>query len=134
MLIAPLAMGDRMSLRILVADDSPFWREELRNLLENRTGWTVFGANDGSEAIKKSCWVHPDAIILDLCMPVLDGLGAARELKRVMPQVPTVIITADKTPFLEASARQVGVLAVFSKMECLELRKWLERRFQTVAA
>jgi len=121
-------------MRILIADDSLFWREELRAILEQDSDWTVFEANDGSEAVRKSSQVHPDVAILDLCMPVLDGLGAARELKRTTPELPVLICTVDKSNFLEAVARQAGVLAVFSKMECIELRDFLKRRLQTQAA
>lgn len=67
-------------------------------------------------------------------MPVLDGLSAARELKRRMPELPVLIVTVDKTDFLEVAAREAGVLAVFSKMDCLDLRDFLMRRLQPRAA
>ena len=123
-----------MSVRVLIADDSPFWREELKALLEHDTGWTVFEACDGLEAVSKTTWIYPDAVILDFCMPVLDGLGAARELKRRRPDLPVLIVTVDKTPSLEAAARQAGVLAVFSKMHCIELCNFLRQRLETVMA
>ncbi|HLB91435.1 MAG TPA: response regulator transcription factor [Terriglobales bacterium] len=119
-----------MATRILVADDSPFWREEMRTFLERNSSWTVFEASDGSEAVRKSGWIHPDVVILDMCMPILDGLGAARELRRRSPDVPVLILTVDKTPFLDQAAHQAGVRAVFSKTECLEVRKFLEQTLQ----
>jgi len=102
-----------MAKRILLADDSPFWREQLRTILEEGSDWTVFQATNGAEALQKSVWVHPDAVILDECMPVLDGLAAARELKRVTPQLAVFIVTVDKNASLELAARQAGV-PVFS--------------------
>lgn len=120
-----------MSLRLLIVDDSPFWREQLRAILEQDPGWTVYEAADGDEAVQKSSWVHPDVAILDYCMPVLDGLTAARKLKQTTPELPILMITVDKTPFLEEAARRAGVLAVFSKMDCLEVRNFLKRRLQT---
>lgn len=121
-------------MRILLADDSSFWREQLRAILEEDPDWSVYEANNGSEAVRKSRWIRPDVVVLDLCMPVLDGLDAARILQHAMPEIPVLILTVDKTPFLEAAARQTGVLGVFSKMDCLEVRDFLRRRLQIQAA
>ncbi len=116
-----------MLRRILIADDSPFWREQLRAILEEESGWTVFQATNGAEAVEKSAWIQPDAVILDACMPVLDGVSAARKFQQTSPQVPVLMVTVDKSPFLELKAREAGVLAVYAKMDCLEVRKFLLR-------
>ena len=121
-------------MRILVADDSLFWREGLREILEQSLDCTVFEANDGSTAVQESNQIHPDVVVLDEWMPVLDGLGAARLLKRVTPELPVLIVTVDKTPFLEAAADEVGALAVFSKTECPQLCNFLSQTLQTRAA
>ena len=123
-----------MSMRILIADDSLFWREELRAILEQGSDFIVFEARDGLEAVRESSRVHPDVVILDLRMPLLDGLGAARQLKRATPTLPVLIVTVDKTAFLEATARQAGVSAVFSKTECMDLRNFLHRTLLAHAA
>ena len=123
-----------MSTRILVADDSPFWREELKSMLEEDSDWTVFEARDGFEALQKSNWIRPDIAILDLSMPELDGLGAARELRRRKPALPIVLITVDKSAFLESVAREAGVLAVLSKMECARMKDLITRIIQPKAA
>ena len=102
------AFGGFISVRILIADDSPFWRGELRAILERDSSWIVFEASNGSEAVKKATSIHPDVVILDLWMPVLDGLGAARELKHSRPELLVVICTVDKSAFLEAAARQAA--------------------------
>src|SRR6202012_2976854 len=114
-----------MSLRILVADDSAYWRGVLRASLERNSDWTVFEANNGSEAVKRSGSVHPDIAILAFCMPELDGVGAAREFKRRAPKLPIVIITVDKSAALEAEAQRAGVLAVFSKVEYAKVRSFV---------
>ena len=121
----------KLSVRILVADDNDFWRKQLREILTQIADAMIFEAANGYEAVRRALWVHPDVAILDYSMPVLDGLGAARELKRLTPDLPILIITADKTSFLETAALRVGALAVFSKAECLELPEFLE---QTVLA
>lgn len=123
-----------MSIRILVADDSPFWREALRTSLERGSDWTVFEAKDGSEAVRRSKFIHPDIAVLDFCMPELDGLNAARELKRREPTLPIVMVTIDKNPFLEAEARRAGVLAVFSKMDYMQVRNFVNRMLEAKAA
>ncbi len=123
-----------MSIRILVADDSPFWRKQLREILQQVSDWMVFEASNGYEAVYRSRWVHPDVVILDMSMPVLDGLGAARELKNVTPELPILIVTADKTAFLEVAAREAGVLQVFSKDDCWALPSFLKRRIRARAA
>ena len=58
-----------MPRRILIADDSSFLREQLRNFLEQTSSWQVFEAANGLEAVQKTQRVHPDVIILDYCMP-----------------------------------------------------------------
>lgn len=123
-----------MLRRILIADDSPFWREQLRAILEEESDWTVFQATNGAEAVEKSVWIQPDAVILDACMPVLDGVSAARKFQQTSPQVPILMVTVDKSPFLELKAREAGVLAVYAKMDCLEARKFLLRLFLARAA
>jgi len=122
-----------MAKRILLADDSPFWREQLRTILEDGSDWTVFQATNGAEALLKSGLVQPDAVILDACMPILDGLAAARELKRVTPELPVFLVTVDKSRSLELAAGRVGV-PVFSKMEFLALRNLLSRAQVATAA
>jgi DNA-binding NarL/FixJ family response regulator len=120
-----------MSTRILIADDSLFWREELKTILEEDSDWTVFEACNGFDALQKSNWIQPHLVVLDLSMPELDGLSAARELKRRTPEVPVLIITVDKSDFLEVLARQAGVIAVFSKMECAYLKNFVRHLFES---
>jgi CheY-like chemotaxis protein len=123
-----------MPVRILVVDDSPFWRERFSALLEEGCDCIVFEACDGMDAVDKSRWIHPDIVILDFCMPVLDGVNAARMLKRLMPDCPLFIVTVDKNPFLEMAALEAGVAAVFSKMECLNLCNFINRTTESRAA
>jgi CheY-like chemotaxis protein len=74
--------------RILIADDHPVVRTALRSLF-HRHGLEVCGeAVNGRDAIEKAEEFHPDLIVLDLCMPVMDGLEASRQLTKTMPDVP----------------------------------------------
>jgi len=70
-----------MSAQILIVDDSPFLRRSIRFSIEQNTDWQVCGeAENGKVAIEKTKELHPDLIILDLAMPVMNGLDAARHL------------------------------------------------------
>src|ERR1700756_4152220 len=82
------------SVRILIADDSPFVRKSIRTLLESNPGWEVCGeAANGQEALDHAMKLSPDIIILDLVMPVMDGLQAARKMAVIAPRTPTVMLT-----------------------------------------
>lgn len=103
---------------ILIVDDSPVVRKTLRQTLERQCGWEVCGeAADGREAIQKAQQLKPDLVVLDLSMPVMNGLEAARELKRLSPSLPLVMFTTFNTPSLIHEALSLGVSAVVSKSE-----------------
>jgi CheY-like chemotaxis protein len=74
-------------------------------------------AENGREAVEKAQELHPDLILLDLSMPVMNGLDATRVLKRVMPEVPIVMYSAYSDSFTEKEARSAGVSALVSKSE-----------------
>ena len=101
--------------RILVADDTPAVREALRRLLEGAHAWQVAEAEDGQQAISRALELRPDLIILDLAMPVMDGLTAAREISKVLPETPIVMYTMHWTPPLELAAQKSGVRRVVPK-------------------
>jgi DNA-binding NarL/FixJ family response regulator len=92
-------------LRIIIADDQASVREGLVLLLGGVGGIDVIGAAaDGEQALELVAEHHPDAILLDLHMPVLDGIGATRRLVAEHPDVAIVVLTTyvDDTSVLEA--------------------------------
>jgi DNA-binding NarL/FixJ family response regulator len=98
-------MTDGQSLRIVIADDQASVREGLVLLLGGLPGIDVVGAAaDGEQALELVAEHRPDAILLDLHMPVLDGIGATRRLTAEHPGVAIVVLTtyADDTSVLEA--------------------------------
>jgi len=107
-----------MSHTILIVDDSLVVREALCELFALEEDFNVCGeAENGREAIAKAQDLHPDLILLDLSMPVMNGLDATRILKRVMPEVPVIMFSAYSDSPIEKEARSAGVSALVSKSE-----------------
>ena len=111
-----------MRKSILIVDDSPAVRRSLRALLSGVPDWRVSGeAVNGRDAIEKAQDLKPDLVLLDLSMPIMNGLEAARELKRMNPTVPLLMFTTFKTELLEREALASGCSAVVSKSESAKL-------------
>jgi CheY-like chemotaxis protein len=105
-----------MAVRILIADDNVAIRTELRRGLNTYDEWVICAeAENGQQAVSKAQEQRPDVIILDLSMPVMDGLQACREIKQILPAVPVIIYTAYDSAYLEPEARKVGARAVVQK-------------------
>jgi DNA-binding NarL/FixJ family response regulator len=81
-------------LRILVADDHEVARKGIRSLLEGHNGWEVCGeAKDGREAVEMAGQLKPEIVLLDIGMPNLNGLDAARQLASILPDTRILILT-----------------------------------------
>ena len=107
-----------MHIRILIADDHSGVRKMLKLLVETQAGWQVCGeAENGQEAIVKASELHPDLIIMDLAMPVMDGIRASRAISTTMPAVPILMHTLHYSAELELEAKKVGVRRVVAKAE-----------------
>lgn len=93
-----------MPYRVLLADDHQIVREGLKGLLERAGHEVVAEASDGREALKLTRTLLPDIAVLDLSMPLLNGLDACHEIARLAPQVKTILLTmyADKAYVLQA--------------------------------
>src|SRR5262245_40203353 len=116
-----------MPTRIVIADDSPFIREQLRAILEQRhPGWQIYEATNGAEAVRKCDQVRPNAVVLDLVMPEMDGLAAARQLHHRMPGVPLAMFGITVPNEISSTAHQNGVSAVFPKSDWGRLLNWLD--------
>jgi two-component system nitrate/nitrite response regulator NarL len=101
---------------VLIVDDSDSVRIAVRALFEAEPGFRVVGeAVNGMDAIDKADELVPDLIVLDLSMPIMNGLEAAETLKSNSPSTPIFILTAHGGPEVDRAARAAGVDAVFSK-------------------
>jgi DNA-binding NarL/FixJ family response regulator len=106
-----------MSNGILIVDDSEQIRNMVRLWLESDDKFAVCGeAADGVEGIEKALKLKPDLIVLDLLMPRMNGLQAAKALQSTMPEVPIILFTLFPDSELANQARNAGVSAVLSKM------------------
>ena len=106
-----------MPLRILVADDNPALRNSLgQMLMSSHDGWVICAeAENGQQAVSKAIDLRPDVVVLDLSMPVMDGLEAAREIANVLASVPIFLYTLHVIPALEQEAPKFGVTQVVCK-------------------
>jgi CheY-like chemotaxis protein len=100
----------------MIVDDHAVIRRMLRAVLEAE-GFQVSDAMDGAEGVRKALELKPDLIILDLSMPVMNGLEAARELKVLMPHVPLLMFTNNAREIQEKEALSAGILAVVQKSD-----------------
>jgi len=83
-----------MPVRILVADDHQVVRTGLRALLESKPGWQVCAeASNGREAVEKAGELKPDVAVLDIGMPLLNGVDATRQIRKLSPQTEILILT-----------------------------------------
>lgn len=128
-----------MAVRILIADDDASIRRLLRRLIESHADWVVCGdALNGQEAVGKAAELTPDVIVLDLAMPEMNGLQAAKEISRIRPDLPMLLLTVQNvSKELTSQAAHAGFRGAVSKSTGSEvvrgIETLLERRnfFQT---
>jgi len=106
------------SLRLLIADDHEIFRAGLRSLLGDEPGWQVVAeASNGREAVAKADQTHPDVALLDIGMPVLNGLEAAREIIRRGPQTKVVMLTVHDSDMMIDKVLACGARAYLFKTD-----------------
>jgi DNA-binding NarL/FixJ family response regulator len=105
-------------MRILIADDHCVVRRGLRALLESRPGWEVCAeASNGLAAVALAQQLRPHVAVLDLAMPLLNGLGATRRIRGVVPMTATVLFTVHASEELAARALEAGAAGYVVKSE-----------------
>ena len=119
-------MASLKDLRILIVDDSDATRRILGTIVRSRD-WVVCGeAEDGWSGVRQFQELRPDAVLLDLSLPDIDGLAAARMMSGSDPTVPIILFTAVDADGLEEAARNVGIWAVVPKTQSWNLLKTIE--------
>src|ERR1043165_4720958 len=105
-------------LRILVADDHDFIRQGTCAVLERQPGWDVCGlAATGREAVAQAAHLKPDVVVMDVSMPKLNGLDAAAQIKRQLPETEIVLLSAHQSDDVIRSAFKAGVTSFSFKTE-----------------
>ena len=114
--------------RILIADDSSSFRSILKKRIETHSAyWKVCGeAAEGVETVRKAMALKPDLAIIDLQMPMMDGLSASSRIAKSLPALPILICTIHKSGYLDKEARKAGIRQVISKSNLEALLKALE--------
>ena len=108
--------GKVLPVRVLVVDDHPAFRRALSSALNLVEDIEVAGeAGGGLAACEEAERLHPDAIVMDLSMPDLDGIGAMKRIHETQPDVPVVILTAHADEGVEREAREAGASGFVAK-------------------
>jgi DNA-binding NarL/FixJ family response regulator len=111
-------MALALAKSVLIVDDYAVIRRGLCELFTSEADFVVCGeAPNGREAIDKALELHPDLIVMDLAMPVMNGLEAARVLRRLMPNVPIIMFSDYAGEFAGEEARSAGISALIPKSE-----------------
>jgi len=106
------------AVRILIADDHEIVRQGMRSLFSLRSNWEVCGeAIDGREAIEKAKQLRPDVIVLDISMPLVNGLEAARVIRREVPQSQILIVSQHDATHMRTKALEAGARGYVAKSD-----------------
>ena len=117
-----------LKYRILIADDHEIVRHGLRSLLESHPGWEVCGESaDGWDAVRKTAELKPDVVAMDVGMPNLNGLDAARQILRENPRQKILFLTMYHSEQLARTCMEAGVRGLLLKSDAgLELVNAIE--------
>jgi DNA-binding NarL/FixJ family response regulator len=108
-------------VRVLLADDDESFIEALRPLIEHQRELTVVGvAPNGLDAIELADTLHPDAVVIDLHMPLVDGVTAVARLRKDHPNVCLIALTGDPDHALHEAVTEAGADAVLQKDELVD--------------
>ncbi|CAB4971673.1 two component transcriptional regulator, LuxR family [Actinobacteria bacterium IMCC26207] len=102
-------------MRVLLADDHQILRDGIRRGLENAGEEVVGEASNGEEAVTLARETQPDIVLMDLSMPVLDGVSATRRIISEFPDIKVVVLTMHDDPPLTRSALEAGASAYLTK-------------------
>jgi DNA-binding NarL/FixJ family response regulator len=102
--------------RILIADDHEAVLRAIRTVLECDSRFEVCGSvRNGADALIRAQELHPDVIILDLAMPVMNGFEAARKIAAILPDIPILLYTLTDSPQVRLEAANAGIREVVIK-------------------
>jgi DNA-binding NarL/FixJ family response regulator len=104
------------AIKVLLADDHPIVREGLRAYLSTQRMLEVVGeAVDGMDVIEKAAALAPDVVLMDIAMPVLDGIDATREIREELPKTRVIVLTGSAATSDVSRARTAGASGFVTK-------------------
>lgn len=107
-----------MALSVLVVDDLELWRGHVRTALKDHPRWSIVAeVSNGFEAIEKAAALRPDLILLDIGLPVLSGLAAARQILANDPQSRIMFMSANRSPAMVEAAMRMGARGYLLKSD-----------------
>jgi two-component system nitrate/nitrite response regulator NarL len=105
-------------LRVVLADDHEVFRVGLRALFEGHSQWTVCGeAKNGQEAVDLAAGLQPELIVLDLSMPVMNGIQAARRIRQLSPATTIIVLSSHSASIAAEEALRAGASAYVTKSD-----------------
>ena len=108
---------------ILLVDDFPGWRDQLRSLLKTRPEWNIIAeASNGKEAIEKATTTQPDIILLDVGLPFVNGIEAARIIRQKCPNTSVIFVNQQNDSDIKEAAIGTGAVNYILKTNvCYDL-------------
>jgi DNA-binding NarL/FixJ family response regulator len=108
-------------VRVLLVDDDTDFLDSLRPLIEHQPALTVAGlAENGLDAIELADQLDPDAVVIDLHMPIVDGVTAVARLRKDHPNLCLIALTGDPAPELHEAVTEAGADAVLMKGDLVD--------------
>jgi len=105
-------------LRILLADDHSLLRRGLKSILEAQPGWEICAeAHTGRDAVTKASQLRPDVVILDVCMPELNGIEATRQIRKASPRSEVLILSVHDSNYLAREVIDAGARGYLLKSD-----------------
>ena len=120
--VAEASLSPSATLKVLIADDSSSVRRVLSGLVNRNPNWVVCGeAVDGEEAVRKVTELSPEVVLLDLSIPVMDGVRVTNILKDKYPNVRVILISEQDASIMCCLAETLGVLGIPKSRLALDL-------------
>jgi DNA-binding NarL/FixJ family response regulator len=112
---------ERQGIRVLLADDDLEFLDALRELIDRQPELGVVGlAENGLEAIEQADELDPDAVVIDVHMPLVDGVTAVAHLRQQHPSLCLIALTGDEAPKLHEAIKEAGADGVLLKSELMD--------------
>jgi DNA-binding NarL/FixJ family response regulator len=111
-----------MRYKVLLVDDHEVVRQGIRRLIEGESQFTVCGeASNGKEAVEKAATLKPNVVLMDLSMPVMGGIEAARHIRHLSPVTKIVILSLHDSSQVEQQAKKAGADAFVCKSQSADV-------------